>query len=110
MVKPAAYLPNPKNGQTSVFRHGVQPPERLWQLGNEHLAEGRSLHGAGILTAKDVRDASLNVQAEEPPHFHANIINWPNFPDDPEESKAKQKKAAIILASRSKLVLRNDPG
>jgi hypothetical protein len=30
MVKPAAFLPNPKDHETSVFRHGSEPRDRLW--------------------------------------------------------------------------------
>ena len=110
MVKPAAFLPNRKNGQTSVFRRGERPREELWKLGHEHIGKSRSLHGAGILTAEEIRAASLGIQAEEPPHCHANIVRWPALPDDPDLSKARQKEVAAVLASKSKLILRNDPG
>jgi len=28
-VKPAAFMPNPRNGETSVFRHGAEPMDDL---------------------------------------------------------------------------------
>ena len=33
MAKPAAFLPNPKDRETSVSRHGRAPLEALWSLG-----------------------------------------------------------------------------
>jgi len=67
MVKPAAFLPNPKDRETSVFRHGSEPLDRLWAIGVEHAAGGRNLHGAAICKARHVRAAQLEVIAGEPP-------------------------------------------
>ena len=108
MVKPSALLPNPKNGETSVFRHGEEPRGRLWEIAesNLRLPEGRRLHGAAIITAQDVRTEELEVKAEEPPPRHANIIGWPFSSDDPEWRKAEQKEKAVLLASRAILVRR----
>ena len=52
MVKPAAFLPNPKNGETSVFRHGSLPREPLWQIATDHVGANRTVHGAAIVKAK----------------------------------------------------------
>jgi len=61
MVKPAAFLPNPKDRETSVFRHGSEPLDRLWAIGVEHAAGGCNLHGAAICKARHVRAAQLEV-------------------------------------------------
>lgn len=106
MAKPAVFLPNPKDRETSVFRHGSEPRDRLWAIGVEHAAGGRNLHGAAICKARHVRAAQLEVIAEEPPPRHAAIRGWPFFEADPELQKAKQKELAAIISSKAQLVLR----
>ena len=106
MVKPAAFLPNPKDRETSVFRHGGEPRDRLWAIGVEHAAGGRNLHGAAICKARHVRAAQLEVTAEEPPPRHAAIRGWPFSEADPELQKAKQKELATLIASQAEVVRR----
>jgi hypothetical protein len=77
MVKPSAFLPEPKARETSVFLHGGQPREALWGIGVEYLPPGRTIHGAAGLKARSVRDAGLDVIADEPALRHAAIRNWP---------------------------------
>jgi len=105
-VKPAAFLPNPKNGETSVFRRGGHPRESLWRTAEEYLAGARTLHGAAILKAAHVRSASLDVKAQEPPPRHANIVGWPWSKTDPEMGKAEQKERAALIARDAELVRR----
>lgn len=104
MVKPSAFLPNPKNGETSVFRQGSEPRASLWQVAREQLASERSLHGVAIFKARHVREAQLDVIAKEPPPCHANIIGWPALQSDPEMEKAKRKELAIQIAQQAELV------
>ncbi len=106
MVKPAAFLPNPKNGETSVFRHGSLPRAPLWQIGEIHMGAGRTLHAAAIVKAKHVRAEALKVVAHEPPQRHANIVNWPSSQSDPEMAKAEQKARAAVIAQNAELVRR----
>jgi hypothetical protein len=97
-VKPAAFLPNPKDRETSVSRHGRHPQERLWELGL--LAAGeRPLRGAAFVWAADLRSAGLEVASAEPPDRHAVILGWPWNASDPELQKAQQKERALVLAS-----------
>jgi hypothetical protein len=100
MVKPAALLPNPRDGETSVSRHGHQPGDELWQLGLA-AAGTRRLYGAAIFEARVVRAAQLEVLADEPPPRHAVIRGWPLIDSDPELQKAKQKQLAALIASAS---------
>jgi hypothetical protein len=97
VVRPAAFLPNPRDRETSVSRHGQEPADSLWALGRL-AAEGRKLYGAGIFTAQAVRAVQLCVAADEPPPRHAVICNWPWVDDDPELQKAKQKELALSLS------------
>ena len=106
MAKPAVFLPNLKDRETSVFRHGSEPRDRLWAIGVEHAAGGRNLHGAAICKARHVRAAQLEVMAEEPPPRHAAIRGWPFFEADSELQKAKQKELAAVISSKAELMRR----
>ncbi len=101
IVKPAAFMP--KDGQASVFRHGPEPRDSLWQIAIDHAVGDRTLHGAAVVSAGEVRAASLDVAASEPPPRHANIIGWASSGTDPEAQKAQQMAQAILLASRAVL-------
>ena len=106
MVKPAAFLPNPKDHETSVFRHGSEPRDRLWAIGIAHVAGERTLHGAAICKAHHVREAQLEVKADEPPPRHAVIRGWPFSEADPELQKARQKELAALIVSKAEMVRR----
>lgn len=105
MAKPAAFLPNPKDRETSVSRHGSEPRARLWTIGIE-AAGSRSLHGAAIFKAATVRLAQLDVEADEPPPRHAAIRGWPWDEADPELQRAKQREMALVIASQAVLLKR----
>ncbi|HEX9837323.1 MAG TPA: hypothetical protein VGB90_10745 [Alphaproteobacteria bacterium] len=106
MAKPAAFLPAPKGRETSVFRHGAEPADALWAIGERIVAGSRTIHGAAVVKAGDVRASGLGVFAEEPPPRHATIRGWPWRDDDPELQKAQQKELAILVASDATLVWR----
>lgn len=108
-AKPAAFLPNPRDLETSVFRHGAQPVDALWQLGRQLALGDRSLHGAAIVTARRVREVELDVVATEPPPRHAAIVRWPWLADDPDLQRAQHKELAARLCQQARLVLRGDP-
>jgi hypothetical protein len=95
-TRPSAFLPSPKDQSTSVSRHGSQPIEELRQLG-ELAAGSRHLHGAAIFKAAVVRNATLAVNAKEPPPRHALIHGWPWMEHDPRGQKARQKDLAMQL-------------
>ena len=98
MVRPAAYLPNPKDRETSVSRHGAEPIARLREIGR--IAAGdRKLYGVALCKAGEIRAAQLEVASAEPPERHAVIRGWPWIESDPELQKAKQKELAVMIAS-----------
>jgi hypothetical protein len=103
VVKPAAFLPNPKAQMTtSVSRHGAEPREELIQIGRS-LRPDRTLHAAAICRAAVVRSARLDVTSDEPPPRHANIVGWP-VNADPIFQKAAQLERALEIASQSRLL------
>jgi hypothetical protein len=101
-VKPAAFMPSPRDGKTSVFRHGAEPPDSLRTIGEREVAGDRTLHAVAIVQAASVRESGLEVEAAEPPELHADITRWPMVEGDAELSKARQKELAAILAQRSR--------
>jgi hypothetical protein len=105
MAKPSAFLPSPKDGATSVFRHGSEPREALWQIGTGHVVH-RTLHAAAIVKTRHVRAALLEVVAQEPPPRHANIVGWPSLAPDPEMGKAERKERAALIAQYADVVRR----
>ena len=104
VAKHSAFLPNPKDGKKSVFRHGSEPRESLRQIGREQLGGVVSMHGAAICKAKHVRAAQLEVVAEEPPPRHADIVGWPWNADDPEMGRGERKEQAMLIAQHAEFV------
>ena len=103
MAKPAAFLPNPKYRNTSVFRCGPDR-ELIWKIWQNTNAGERTLKAAAICKTVEVRKIGLDAIAKEPPDRHANIEGWPWLDNDPEFQKAKQLEKAQSLAQKSKLV------
>lgn len=101
-VKPSAFLPNPKNGETSVFRHGSDPIGGLMNIASTALSSrAASVRGAAIIQAADVFEVQLDVIAKEPPPRHADIVGWDWQQADRDFGKAKQKEKAAFLAQRA---------
>ncbi len=101
MVRPAAFMPNPKNGETSVFRQGAEPLSDLIDIGAKEVGGMRTVHGAAIVKAAVIRSAELELRAGEPPPRHADIFGWPWDPKDPDFGKAAQKELAALIAQKA---------
>ena len=99
-------MPNPRNGETSVFRHGAEPLEELKAIAQAEVGADRRIHGAAIVKAGVVREAQLEVRAKEPPPRHADIIGWKWSMEDPGFGKAEQKELAALIAQKAGLPLR----
>ena len=106
IVKAAAFLPNSKNGEKSVCRHGAVPPEELQRLSQLFFANSSHvhIHGAGIFSAQVVTINGLTIESEEPPDRHANIRRWVWSQDDPKMGKAANLEKAKLLAEKTTLV------
>jgi hypothetical protein len=98
-IKHNAYLPAPDD-DTSVFRCSGRSVEELHALIPE---ERRTRHGAAVVKAEVIREAGVDVIAEEPPPRHANIRGWLRHAD-PDEQKARRKEIAKIIAESARHV------
>ena len=96
-VRYAAFLPNPKNGETSVFRISGISDKEVWDIGNREVAKdpNRPILGRADISASNAVAKGLEVLPCEPPERHANIIGWP-------EEKSKQKLFALELAAEAR--------
>jgi galactose mutarotase-like enzyme len=101
--KPAAFLPNPKHRNSSVFRIDDQP-DSLSLTWKKTQSGDRILKGVALITAGQVRQSGLAVESQEPPPAHANIEGWPWIDDDPELQKAQQLELAKRLSASAKLI------
>lgn len=97
-VKPAAFLPNPRNGETSVFLTTDLSEENIWEIGDREIADkrGKAVRGRADIRAQTAFETDLHVNLSEPPPRHANIIGWP-------DEKSKQLEIALVLAANANL-------
>ncbi len=102
-VKYAAFMPNPKNGETSVFRTTGISDEEIWLIGEREVAtrRGKSIAGRADIEAAVVISLSLRVVPSEPPERHANITGWP-------DERSAQKLIAIKLAEKARFIKKSD--
>lgn len=96
-IKSSAFMPDKTSAETSVTRCHAISDERLWESG-QVAAGTRTLHGAAIITAQTVSEASVEVEADEPPHFHAVIKKWPSDPDADAQKAARISVAQLLAA------------
>jgi len=95
-VRYAAFMPNPKNGETSVYRISGISDREVWEIGDREvgLRRDKPILGRADIGASFVISKGLNVVPSEPPIRHANIIGWP-------EQKSEQRLVAIELAAEA---------
>jgi hypothetical protein len=98
-VRYAAFMPPPSN-HLSVFRISGLAEHEIWKVGHEvGEKSARSLLGRADIKALSVIEAGLNIDADDIPPRHADIIGWPE-----EDSAIKLK--AIELAEKAQLRLK----
>ncbi len=75
-VRPAAFLPNPKNGETSVFRISGITDNKVWDIGDREVAtkQGKPIFGRADIETSNVVSKDLKVISSEPPERHANLV------------------------------------
>lgn len=95
-LKYATFLPNPKNGETSVFRISGIFDKEIWDIGDREVAKdpNRPILGRADISASIVVAKGLEILPSEPPERHANIVGWPG-------EKSKQKLIALELAAEA---------
>lgn len=101
-VKYPAFLPSPKNGETSVFRTSGLAETKIWQIGS-NIGKNRktpvSVLVRADLEAGHVYTSGLKINPDKKPSLHANIIGWPS-------EKSAQKLLAMMLADKARLLLK----
>lgn len=101
IVKPQAFMPPPIL-KLSVFRiDNISEPE-IWKIGIKKVInkmnKPTNLHGRADIQALNIIDSKLQIEPDNIPPRHANIIGWP-------ELKEKQKSIAQELAAKASLML-----
>lgn len=96
-VKPAAFLPHPKDNKTSVFRHEPSAEAELKKVALEQFPSHVKVGGVVFIKAKDVRKTKLNVVSEEPPMRHADLVGWPLSYDGDMDIAKNNNLAQLLL-------------
>ena len=99
-VKYQAFMP-PPNLKLSVFRTSNLSNSQIWEIGRQIASSQcppRNLYGRADLQALEVLKCGLQIDPDDNPPRHANIIGWP-------QEKSEQKLKAMKLAEAAKLVL-----
>jgi len=100
-VKPPAFIPDPHD-DLSVSRVGGLPDSELETYGRPVAeTQGKPLYGAALVNAALVRSLNLEIEADEGPPRHANILRWPQE-TDPKEQKARRQLIATELADAAR--------
>lgn len=104
-VRPALLSPNP-HVKLSVSRidglDSIEVKELADTVARKRGKEG-SL-GYGELEAGSARDTGLDIEPDEPPLHHANIVGWP-CDSDPDEQRRRQLQVAKALVEKVELKL-----
>jgi hypothetical protein len=94
-VKQAAFIPNRNNGKLSVVRHSAQPIKESREIAIKDFGL-QKVYGPGVVTAAQIRGEGLDLDADDEPPKHADIIGWPWSEEDPQLLKSEQKLKAIV--------------
>ncbi len=101
LVKYAVFMPNPNNGETSVFRTSDISDDEIWDIGDCEVSvkRGKPVLGRADIISNIVISRDLVITPIEPPERHANITGWP-------DERSKQRLMALELAAEASLYLR----
>ena len=93
-VKFTAFMP-PDDLCLSVFRTSGLSESDVWLIGKTVGTErNKTLHGRAEIVTLDVTKNNLDVNPDNNPPHHANVVGWP-------QEKLRQRLIAQILASRA---------
>lgn len=105
LVKYNAFLPLRNSEtlvlETSVYRIASLQEEEIWKIGEREVAQKRDrhLHGRADIVLSIVLNKGLNVNPDNTPPRHGNIVGWP-------EEKSEQMSVAVEFAANSYLRLK----
>ena len=103
-VKPAAFQP-PSNLRLSVFRIDKLTLEEVWEIGRVNVVSAMPLpkenvYGFANIIASAVYKTHLDVDPDNNPPRHADIVQWP-------QEKSERKSIAQELAAKATLRLQS---
>ena len=79
-VLPKAFMP-PSDLRLSVFRIDGLKLEEIWEIGQTEvinvMTQPKILHGMAKIKVSKVREQKLEIDPDNDPIRHANIIGWP---------------------------------
>lgn len=101
-VRYNAFMPT-SNGDVSVFCILGLVESKIWEMGDIQVARrrGKPLLGRADILVLNVINSNLQIDPDNKPPRHANIIGWP-------EEKSEQKLIALKMAANAQLHLRKD--
>ncbi len=101
VVKPQAFMP-PPDLRLSVFRIDNLSEPEIWKIGLKKVIgkmnQIRNLQGRADFQALNILEINLQINPDNTPPRHANIIGWP-------ELKEERKSIAQELAAKASLRL-----
>jgi len=99
-VKYRAFLPG-ADGTLSVYRVLNLNDEEIWEIAVRHVEPGRGKKALarGDCLIKVFQQHNLQIEPDEDPPRHANIVGFP-------EEKDLQKSITMEIAAQAKLALR----
>jgi hypothetical protein len=101
VVKPQAFMP-PPDLRLSVFRIDNLLEPEIWKIGFKkvigNMNQPRNLHGRADIQALNILQINLQINPDNTPPRHANIVGWP-------ELKEERKSIAQELAAKASLML-----
>ncbi|KRT66852.1 MAG: hypothetical protein XU11_C0003G0025 [Candidatus Dadabacteria bacterium CSP1-2] len=102
-VKWAAFMPNPKDNQTSVFRVLGLSESEIWNIADCDVTpyQQNTIKGRADINSNDVINISVNrdklfFYPKEPPYRHGTITGWSN-------QKSINKLLALKLEDKANL-------
>jgi hypothetical protein len=96
-VKPEAFIPHPYMKLSVSCTEGLKD-DTVWRIGRETAAahsQSPTLHGRA--DARAIRDQLLEIERDDIPLYHANIVGWEG------ERSAQISKAQEIAAASTLL-------
>lgn len=105
ITKYGAFMPDPKNGESSVFRINFPPfikpqSKKVWDIGINFVARlrGKQLKARADFPARFIREESeLKAVSEPYSHYlHANLVGWA-------DDKPDQMGRALELVDQAQL-------
>ena len=92
-AKPKLFEPN-KDGELSIFDVvGLSCREKC-KLGIPVAkSQNKKLYGWGVVSCKQIKGVGLEIDRDDNPPRHANILGWPEAPED---RKSKQQELASL--------------